>query len=148
MQQEIKIPINLGTKEEQIKDSNSPNIRISSSQSKDFFKSTREKWVFIAFILPPFVISMISMLHMITLFETSNSYWMAVSIAIAVELAAISSLVALVVLDKLSKNTIWSMFFTLAILQIIGNCYSSYRHLSIEAITNISELLLLDLDFL
>ena len=111
---------------------------------KLIFKSSREKWIFFAFIIPPLAISFISMLHMISLFETSNMYWMAMSIAIAVELAAMSSLVALVTLDRLNKTTIWSIFGVLACLQVLGNMYHTFVNMSPEAAQTILNLLAID----
>ena len=108
------------------------------------FKSTREKWIFGTFILPPLAISFISMLHMVSLFETSNSYWMAVSIAVAVEIAAMSSLIALVTLDRLNKTTIWSIFGVLASLQILGNMYHTFVNMSSESAQMILNLLAID----
>lgn len=113
-------------------------------EKKLAFKSTREKVIFGAFIIPPLAISFISMLHMITLFETSNVYWMAVAIAVAVEFAAMSSLVALVTLDKLNKTTIWSIFGVLASLQILGNMYQTFVSMSPESAQTILNLLALD----
>jgi hypothetical protein len=62
-----------------------------------------------------------------------------------VELAAMSSLVALVTLDRLNKTTIWSIFGVLACLQILGNCYSSFIYLSVDALTNMRLLLGLEI---
>ena len=119
-------------------------VKEVAESKKLIFKSKREKWVFLAFIIPPLAISFISMLHMISLFETSNMYWMAVSIAVAVELAAMSSLVALVTLDKLNKTTIWSIFGVLASLQILGNMYHTFVNMSPESAQMILNLLALD----
>lgn len=128
-----------------------PEIPASPEQSslaeitpKLIFKSKKEKWIFFAFIVPPLAISFISMLHMISLFETSNVYWMALSIAIAVELAAMSSLIALVTLDKLNKTTVWSIFGVLAALQILGNMYHTFVNMSPEAAQTILNLLAID----
>lgn len=120
------------------------NIEPETKSKKLIFKSTREKWIFGAFILPPLAISFISMLHMVSLFETSNMFWMAVSIAIAVELAAMSSLVALVTLDRLNKTTIWSIFGVLACLQILGNMYHTFINMSPESAQTILNLLAID----
>ena len=121
----------------------SPVVEITPAvqEKKLFFKSNREKWIFTAFIVPPFVISFISMLHMVSLFETSNNHWMAVTIAVAVEVAAMSSLVALVTLNKLNRTTIWSIFGVLASLQILGNMYHTFINMSSESALKILSLL-------
>lgn len=117
---------------------------ISDIKKRIVFKSKKEKYIFFAFIIPPLAISFISMLHMISLFETSNMYWMAVSIAIAIELAAMSSLVALVTLDKLNKSTIWLIFGVLASLQILGNMYHTFINMSPESAQTILNLLAIE----
>ncbi len=146
MQQEIKIPINLGTKEEQIGDSNSSNIKISSLQSKSFFKSTKEKWIFFAFITPPFVISTISMFHLVSFFIQVDNYAMALFLAIAIELSSIMALVGLAVLNKLNKSTLWSLFLILCIIQILGNMWHSFTIISDDSLLKILELLSLQKD--
>jgi len=130
----IEVPIKLGKQEK-------TEIKIDS---ETFFKSSREKWIFFAFIMPPLAISIISMLHMISLFETSDSYWMAVSIAGSVEIASMSSLVALAVLKKINKTTIWILFGTLACLQIAANMFHAYINISQESIQKILELFALE----
>lgn len=127
----------------EIPDSLEP-LSLSVAEPNLIFKSKREKWIFFAFIIPPIAISFISMLHMISLFETSNLYWMAVSIAIAVELAAMSSLIALVTLDRLNKTTVWSIFGVLALLQILGNMYHTFINMSPESTQTILNLLAID----
>jgi len=104
------------------------------------FSSTKEKWIFIAFITPPVAISLISMMHMITLFQTANNYWMSLMIAVSVELAAISSLVALATLKKLSKGTVWTIFGVLAFIQIIGNMYHAFVNMTDESFVSILQL--------
>jgi hypothetical protein len=113
------------------------------TESNAFFKTKREKIIFFAFIAPPLAISFISMMHLISLFATSNSYAMAVAISVSIELASMSSLVALVTLNKLNKFTIWSIFFVLSALQIVGNMYHTYINTSPESLKSILDLLAL-----
>jgi hypothetical protein len=119
-------------------------VEEKEEKSSSFFKTKREKIVFFAFIIPPLAISLISMMHLITLFATSNSYAMAVAISVSIELASMSSLVALVTLNKLNKTTIWSIFMILALLQIIGNCYHAYINMSPESLKSILDLFALN----
>jgi hypothetical protein len=123
------------------------DIQFNFPQNKEadnsFFKSRREKIIFFAFIIPPLAISLISMMHLISLFATSNSYAMAVAISVSIELASMSSLVALVTLNKLNKFTIWSIFFVLSALQVIGNMYHAYVNTTPESLKSILDLLAL-----
>jgi len=130
---------------EQLKSMQSTTEILHENKSKKLiFQSKREKWIFFSFIIPPLAISFISMLHIISLFETSNAYWMAVAIAISIELAAMSSLVALVTLNRLNRTTIWGIFGVLAILQIFGNMYHSYVNMSPESVQTILNLLAIE----
>jgi len=116
---------------------------IKKEENSSFFKTKREKIIFFAFIIPPLAISLISMMHLITLFATSNSYAMAIAISVSIELASMSSLVALVTLNKLNKFTIWSIFFVLSALQVIGNMYHAYVNTTPESLKSILDLLAL-----
>jgi len=123
---------------EESKSNYNPNLRLggksvklsdikSNSDSLGLFKN--KKTVFIMFIIPPIIISLISAYHLITFYEPANPFSMSVILAFAIELASISSLVALGVLDKLKKGTVWSIFLVLVILQILGNTFHSFVYL-------------------
>ena len=121
-----------------------PEEKKEEKSNNSFFQTKREKIIFFAFIIPPLAISLISMMHLITLFSTSNSYAMAVAISVSIELASMSSLVALVTLNKLNKTTIWTIFFILAFLQIVGNIYHAYINTSPESLKTILDLFALN----
>jgi len=108
--------------------------------SDAIFLNKKERNIFFAFITPPIAISIISMLHMVTLFQTANSFWMSVMIAVSVEMAAIASLVALATLKKLSRGTVWTIFGVLAFLQVLGNMYHAYVNMSPESFDSIMTL--------
>lgn len=86
------------------------------------------------FIIGTFVslylaVSVISTLHVIKFFELSNPYWLSVSLAIAFELGAAASLASLIVLDKMNKALVWSLFIVLTLFQSMGNVYYAYVNL-------------------
>jgi hypothetical protein len=86
------------------------------------------------FIIGTFVslylaVSIISTLHVIKFFELSNPYWLSVSLAIAFELGAAASLASLIVLDKMNKFLVWSLFIVLTLFQSMGNVYYAYVNL-------------------
>jgi hypothetical protein len=93
------------------------------------FKNKSERTVFLAFIIPPLVISIISMIHVVSFFELSNTSWLSWALAAAFEFASISALFALTALTKIKKNTIWILFFAIVVMQVIGNMYHSYIHM-------------------
>jgi hypothetical protein len=60
----------------------------------------------------------------------TNPKWLSVFLAIAFEIGAAASLASIIVMDKMNKFIVWSLFFTLTAMQAIGNTYFAYIHLS------------------
>jgi len=82
------------------------------------------------FVLLYLVVSVISTIHVIDFFEMTNPKWLSVFLAIAFEIGAAASLASIIVMDKMNKFIVWSLFFTLTAMQAIGNTYFAYIHLS------------------
>jgi len=82
------------------------------------------------FVLLYLVVSVISTVHVIDFFEMTNPKWLAIAIAIAFEIGAAASLASIIVMDKMNKFIVWSLFFVLTAMQAIGNTYFAYTHLS------------------
>lgn len=83
-------------------------------------------WIIIAFMIVPLVTSLVSTIHVISFFELSNYATLALILAVAFELGALSSLAGLVAMDKISKSTVWVIFVLLTIFQMMGNTYYAY----------------------
>lgn len=94
------------------------------------FINKSERTIFLAFIIPPLVISLISMIHVVSFFELSNNVFLSWALAAAFEFASISALFALTALTRIKKNTIWILFFAIVLLQVIGNMYHSYVYMN------------------
>jgi hypothetical protein len=60
----------------------------------------------------------------------TNPKWLSVFLAIAFEIGAAASLASIIVMDKMNKFIVWSLFFILTAMQAIGNTYFAYTHLS------------------
>ena len=82
------------------------------------------------FVLLYIITSSISTIHVIDFFRLSNPNWLAISLAIAFEIGSAASLASLVVLDKMNKFMIWTIFILLTLIQAMGNTYYAYTHLS------------------
>jgi hypothetical protein len=82
------------------------------------------------FVLLYLVVSIISTIHVIDFFDLTNPRWLSVFLAIAFEIGAAASLASIIVLDKMNKFIVWSLFFILTAMQAIGNTYFAYTHLS------------------
>lgn len=84
-------------------------------------------WVIIiSFLLVPICVSVISTIHVINFFSLSNGFGLALTLAIAFEIGALSALAGLVALGKINKNVVWFIFILLTIFQVNGNTYYAY----------------------
>jgi hypothetical protein len=69
------------------------------------------------------------MIHVIEFFGLSNNNILSTSLAIAFELGAAASLASIIVLDKMNKYIVWSLFVILTAMQMMGNSFYAYVHL-------------------
>jgi hypothetical protein len=89
------------------------------------------KWSIISIFIGLYVLtSAVSTIHVIDFFRLSNPEWLAITLAIAFEVGAAASLAAIIILDKTSKNMVWGLFILITGMQMMGNMYYSYTHLS------------------
>jgi len=75
------------------------------------------------------IVSIISTIHVIDFFKLSNPSWLAISLAVAFEIGAAASLASLIVLDKMNKSLVWSLFIVLTGMQMMGNTYYAFSHI-------------------
>jgi len=87
-------------------------------------------FVITTFVLLYLIVSIISTIHVIDFFRLSNPEWLAISLALAFEVGAAASLASLVVLHKMNKFIVWSLFILLTMVQAMGNTYYAYSHLN------------------
>ena len=93
-------------------------------------------WIVIAFIIVPLVVSVVSTIHVVSFFQLSNYYALSLTLALAFEIGALSSLAGLVAMDKINKGTVWLIFILLTIFQMMGNTYYSYDTTSTKMISD------------
>jgi hypothetical protein len=74
--------------------------------------------------------SIVSTIHVIDFFKLSNPEWLAITLAISFEIGAAASLSAIIILDKTSKGLVWALFATITLMQMMGNMYFAYTHLT------------------
>lgn len=100
-------------------------------------KSNSIVWlIIISFLLVPLVVSVVSTIHVINFFALSNGFGLALTLALAFEIGALSALAGLVALGKINKNVVWFIFLILTFFQMMGNTYYAYDLLSIKMQTN------------
>lgn len=87
-------------------------------------------WIITSFLLVPLIVSVVSTIHVINFFELSNYKALAITLAIAFEIGALSALAGLVALDKINKNVVWFIFCILTAYQMMGNSYFAYDYMS------------------
>jgi hypothetical protein len=89
------------------------------------------KWSIISIFVGLYsLVSIISTIHVIDFFRLSNPNWLAVTLAIAFEIGAAASLAAIIILDKTSKALVWMLFILITAMQMMGNMYYAYTHLT------------------
>jgi hypothetical protein len=89
------------------------------------------KWSIISIFVGLYVmVSVISTIHVIDFFRLSNPNWLAITLAIAFEIGAAASLAAIIILDKTSKSLVWMLFIIITLMQMMGNMYFAYTHLT------------------
>lgn len=89
------------------------------------------KWSIISIFVGLYVmVSAISTIHVIDFFRLSNPNWLAITLAIAFEIGAAASLAAIIILDKTSKSLVWMLFIIITLMQMMGNMYFAYTHLT------------------
>lgn len=94
-------------------------------------KSKLIHWFIIGTFVTLYVlVSLISTIHVIDFFQISNAKWLAVTLAVAFEIGAAASLASIIVLDKMNKWIVWSLFFILTFMQAMGNTYYAFTHIS------------------
>lgn len=74
-------------------------------------------------------VSVISMIHVVDFFELSNAMWLSITLAVAFELGAAASLASVIIVDRMNKFIVWTLFIILTCFQMMGNAYYAYAHL-------------------
>lgn len=97
--------------------------------------SLHRKLVIFLFLSIPFLSSLYSTIHIVSLFDLGNPTWMSIGLAIAFEIGSIASLMSFSVLDKIKKAPIYFIFGVLFLMQLIGNVYFSFDYVTIKMLT-------------
>jgi hypothetical protein len=71
-------------------------------------------------------VSVVSTIHVINFFSLSNGFGLALTLAIAFEIGALSALAGLVAMGKINKNVVWFIFLILTAFQMMGNTFYAY----------------------
>ena len=78
------------------------------------------------FLAPIVLVAFISISHVVSWYDISNPLSWAIYLSIAIEIAAMTALVA--VTNKI-RGGIWFMFSIVTFIQMIGNIFYSYKEI-------------------
>ncbi len=78
------------------------------------------------FLLPIILVAGISISHVVSWYDIANPYNWAIYLSIAIEIGAITALVA--VTNKI-KGGIWFMFGLVTFIQMVGNIFYSFKEI-------------------
>ena len=82
----------------------------------------------ILFSLLYIAVGFVSVYHAISFFSISNSYWLAIILALAFEIGQAAVLFSLLVNKSDNKIMPWILMSVLTLVQVLGNVYSSYHY--------------------
>ena len=81
------------------------------------------------FTLLYFFVATMSMINSVTFFNLSHSDIMSWSLAIAWEVGAAASLASIIIMEKMNKIIVWSLFWVLTLFQAMSNSFDAYMNL-------------------
>lgn len=84
------------------------------------------------------IVAFSSLYHAVELFSLANNKWMATILAFAFEVGQAAVLFALLTSPKeRSKVMPWVLMIMFTLVQVLGNVYSSYKHIILNASDNL-----------
>lgn len=84
------------------------------------------------------IVAFSSLYHAVELFSLANNNWMAIILAFAFEVGQAAVLFALLTSTKeRSKVMPWVLMTMFTLVQVLGNIYSSYKHIILNATENL-----------
>ena len=78
------------------------------------------------FLVPIILVAIISISHVVTWYDMANPIKWAIYLSIAIEMAAMTALVAV---DSKIKGGIWFMFGLVTLIQVIGNVFYCFKEI-------------------
>lgn len=97
-----------------------------------------KKIYIILFTVLYLIVAFSSLYHAVELFSLANNNWMAIILAFAFEVGQAAVLFALLTSTKeRSKVMPWVLMTMFTLVQVLGNVYSSYKHIILNATENL-----------
>ena len=99
---------------------------------------TKKFWYILLFVILYGITALCSFWHAIAFFGLANNSWMSVILALAFEVGQAAVLFSLLTNSKdRSRIMPWILMFMFTLVQIIGNVFSSYKHIMLNSIENL-----------
>lgn len=93
----------------------------------NLFKIKKETIIRLAFLIPIFAVSAVSISHVVSWYDLTNPIIWAIYLSIAVEIAAMSAIAAASV--KVKGFSVWFVFIIVTLIQFIGNIFFAYSEI-------------------
>lgn len=104
----------------------------------NFFNRHKRTIYISLFALLYLIVAFSSLYHAVEFFNLANSIWMAIVLAFAFEVGQAAVLFALLTSSKdRGKVMPWVLMSMFTLVQVLGNVYSSYKHIINNAIDNL-----------
>jgi hypothetical protein len=94
----------------------------------NLFKIKKETIIRLAFLIPIFAVSAVSISHVVSWYDLTNPISWAIYLSIAVEIAAMSAIAAASV--KVKGFSVWFVFIIVTLIQFIGNIFFAYSEIN------------------
>ena len=78
------------------------------------------------FLVPIILVAVISISHVVTWYDIANPFNWAIYLSVAIEIAAMTALVAV---STRVKGGVWFMFSLVTLIQIIGNVFFCFKEI-------------------
>jgi hypothetical protein len=93
----------------------------------NLFKIKKETIIRLAFLIPIFAVSAVSISHVVSWYNLTNPISWAIYLSIAVEIAAMSAIAAASV--KVKGFSVWFVFVIVTLIQFVGNIFFAYSEI-------------------
>jgi len=88
-----------------------------------------EKNVITVFTFVPIFSATVSAFHLNNFLALGNPLWLSIVLAATYEIANLATLFVVIIIRNINKFFVWTSFFLLIIMQVIGNVYYSFEYI-------------------
>ena len=110
------------------------NLISNLDQNQKVNKNKAKTLITMLFISVPVLTSIISTIHLIGFFQLGHSLVLAIVLGLIFEIGAVSSFLAIILLKKINRSLVWSVFFAITLVQILGNIYYVFNYIHYKVV--------------